>query len=154
MTGDDRNAGKDRAAERHVRRRIVGSVVALVVLLALAVWRFSPLSPGPPTPAGAMPLNIATEPAHLVPNLGCPLALLAPVRLQVAGDELIVISMNTGEPVSVVWPSGWVAWRMDGRAELHGRDGSLIAREGDVIADRFGGGVGTDDVFHVCVTGS
>jgi hypothetical protein len=153
MSDDDRDAGKDRSATRRIRRWILGSVVVLVVALALAVWRISPMSPGPTTPAGATPLHIATEPAHLIPNLGCPSALLAPVRLQVAGDDLITISLNTGDPVSVVWPSGWVAWRLHGLAELRGRDGSLIARESDVIADRFGGGVGTDDVFHVCVIG-
>ena len=153
MTGDDGDGGEDRSTVRSIRRRIVGSVVVLVVLLVLAVWRLSPLSPGPATPAGATPLHIATEPAHLIPNLGCPLALLAPVRLEVASDELVAVSVGTGEPVSIVWPSGWVAWRVDGRGELRGRDGSLIAREGDVIADRFGGGIGTDDVFHVCFAG-
>ncbi len=153
MTDVDRDAGKDPSAARKVRRWILGSVVVVVVLLALAVWRFSPLSPGPTTPAGATPLHIATEQAHLIPNLGCPLALLAAIRLEVVGDDLITVSLNTGERISIVWPSGWTAWRLDGRAELRGRDGSLIAREGDVLADQFGGGVGTDDVFHVCVIG-
>jgi hypothetical protein len=154
MTGDDRGAANERAeVVRRVRRVIVVSIVVVVTLIAVAVWKFSPLAPGPGTPVGATRLRIATETPHLVPALGCPLALLAPVRLQVVGEDLLTISIGTGEPVSVVWPSGWAAWRVDGRAELHGRDGALIAREGDVIADRFGGGIGTDDVFHVCIAG-
>jgi hypothetical protein len=45
------------------------------------------------------------------------------------------------------------AWRVDGRAELVDRDRSVVGREGDVIEDRFGGGLGLDDAFHVCVIG-
>jgi hypothetical protein len=51
-----------------------------------------------------------------------------------------------------VWPNGWVAWRLAGRGELVSRDGTLIGREGDIVGG-FGGGVGADHAFHVCVIG-
>ena len=88
-----------------------------------------------------------------MPTLGCNTALLLPVRVATSGDDLIVISEATGETVPVVWPSGWAAWRLHGRAELVDRDGSVIAREGEVIEDRFGGAGGVDGAFHVCLIG-
>jgi hypothetical protein len=42
--------------------------------------------------------------------------------------------------------------RVDGRAELVGRDGSVVAREGEVLDD-LGGGNGADNAFHVCIIG-
>lgn len=123
------------------------------MVLATAVFRLSPLWPGPALPAGATRLHIATEPAHLVPTLGCPAALLGPVRVATQDDNLIVVSVATGEPVKVVWPSGWAAWRLGGHAELADRNGSIVAREGDVIHDRFGGGEYGDGAFHVCEIG-
>ena len=123
-----------------------------MLLLAAGLLWLSPMWPGPSLPPGATPLALATEPAHLVPRLGCPTALLAPARIAVARDELVLVSESGSEPIKVVWPSGWVAWRLDGRAELVARDGRVVGREGDVV-EGFGGGVGTDDAFHVCVIG-
>lgn len=130
--------------------KVAGGVA---ILLAAAALSLSPLWPGPALPAGATRLHIATAAPHLVPTFACPLAQLAPARVATAGDDLVLLSEATGEQVRVVWPSGWAAWRVDGRAELVARDGSVVAREGDVIADRFGGGTGVDDAFHVCVIG-
>ena len=122
------------------------------MLLVGGLLRLSPVWPGPSVPQGATPLALATEPAHLVPTMGCPTALLAPARIAVAGDELVLIPESGGEPIRVVWPTGWVAWRLAGSAELVSRDGTVIGREGDIV-EGFGGGVGTDDAFHVCVIG-
>jgi hypothetical protein len=52
-----------------------------------------------------------------------------------------------------VWPSGWAAWRLDGRAELVTREGAVVGREGE-LSEGFGGGTGDDDAFHVCIIGS
>jgi hypothetical protein len=136
------------------KQRVAAIVVGVtVILLSLVALRCSPLAPGPGLPAGATRLQISTAPAHLLPAFGCPLALLGPVRVAVAGDVVQFVTLDTGEPVDAVWPSGWAAWTIDGRAELVARDGSLIAREGDVIENRFGGGVGVDNRFHVCIEG-
>ena len=124
----------------------------VVVLLVAAAVRLSPLWPGPDLPAGATRLHIATEAPHLVPALGCNTALVMPARVATADDDLVLASVDTGQPVRVVWPSGWAAWRLGGRAELVARDGSVVAREGDVLDDLIGGN-GVDGLFHVCVIG-
>ncbi len=138
---------------RTKRRVIATAAGCVVILLAFAALRLSPLWPGPPLPDGATRLNIATAAPHLVPNFGCPASLLAPVRIATSGDDLIVLAVPTGERVRVVWPTGWVAWRINGRAELVGRDGSVVAREGDVIENRFGGSAGDDGAIHICIIG-
>jgi hypothetical protein len=124
-----------------------------VVLFAVAALRISPLWSGPALPAGATRLTLTTAAPHLVPAMGCALALLAPVRVATSADDLIVVSVESGETVKVIWPSGWAAWRLDGQAELVDRNGTVVAREGDVIHDRFGGGTGNDDGFNVCEFG-
>ena len=136
---------------RHARA-VIGMAVGLL-LLTLGLARLSPMWPGPALPAGATALAVATEPAHLLPTMGCPLALLLPARVAVEGDSLVLIPEAGGDPIEVVWPTGWKAWRLGGRAELVAHDGTVVGREGDVISG-FGGGVGTDDAFHVCIEGS
>lgn len=137
------------------RRRSVAIVILVAVgLLVLAVaLRLSPLLPGPATPPGATRLVITTAAPHVWPTTACPLALLLPVRVASDDGTLVVVSVETGDPIDVVWPAGWAAWRIDGVAELHARDGSLVAREGDVLDD-LGGGSGDDGAFHVCIVGS
>lgn len=134
------------------RHRIVVGLAAVLLLLTAGLARSSPMWPGPSLPSGATPLGLATQPAHLLPNLACQTALLAPARVAVADGSLVLVPQAGGDPIDVVWPTGWAAWRLDGRAELVTRDGTVIGREGDIVSG-FGGGVGTDDAFHVCVIG-
>ena len=136
------------------RTRVLAILAIGIVLLAGAAFRLSPMWPGPGLPTGATRLALTTEAPHLVPAFGCATALLSPVRVATADDELVVVSVESGETVKVVWPAGWAAWRVDGRAELVRRDGSIVAREGDVMQDRFGGGTGNGDAFYVCDIGS
>lgn len=133
---------------------VITTLVVGVVLLAAGALRLSPMWPGPGLPAGATRLTLTTAAPHLVPAMGCALALLAPVRVATSADDLIVVSVESGETVKVIWPSGWAAWRLDGQAELVDRNGTVVAREGDVIHDRFGGGTGNDDGFQVCEFGN
>jgi hypothetical protein len=84
--------------------------------------------------------------------MGCPTAELLPARIAVVGDALVLVPQTGGDPLNVVWPAGWAAWRLSGRAELVSRDGTVVGREGDLVSG-FGGGVGADDAFHVCVAG-
>lgn len=135
------------------RTRVLAILAIGIVLLAATAFRLSPMWPGPGLPAGATHLTLTTAAPHLVPAMGCAMALLGPVRVATADDQLVVVSVETGETVKVIWPSGWAAWRLDGQAELVDRDGTVVAREGDVIHDRFGGGTGNDDAFHVCEFG-
>ena len=140
---------------RHVlrrQRRLVAGLPLVLLLLAVGLLRLSPMWPGPSLPQGATLLPLATEPGHVIPTMGCPTALLAPARVAVAGGALVLVPESGGEPIKVVWPNGWVAWRLAGRGELVSRDGTLIGREGDIVGG-FGGGVGADHAFHVCVIG-
>ena len=136
-----------------MRRPKLLVVLGVVVVLVLAVGlKLSPMGPGPALPAGATWLHIANEPAHLLPTFGCQTAALVPSRIEAVNGEMHLVSVADGRTIQVVWPTGWAAWRLDGLAELVGRDGSVVAREGDVLTD-FGGGVGTDGLFHVCIIG-
>ena len=110
------------------------------------------MGPGPSLPSGATRLHINTAAPHLFPTFACEAALLVPARVTADADNLILVSVASGDALDVVWPSGWAAWRLSGQAQLVGRDGSVFAREGDVLSD-LGGGTGTDDVFHVCIIG-
>jgi hypothetical protein len=150
---DPVHLGTHRSVMSRRRKRLIAVLAGGVLLLAAAAFRLSPLWPGPTLPPGATQLHITTAAPHLVPTFACNTAALAPARIATLGDELILLSETDDEPVKVVWPSGWAAWRVDGRAELVTRDGSVVAREGDVI-DGFGGGIGLDDAFHVCIVGS
>lgn len=136
-----------------LRRHPRALAVLAIALLALvgALFRLSPMWPGPALPAGATRLTLATEPPHPLPAFGCTTAALAPVRITVEGDAMVFIPEAGGEPADIVWPSGWAAWIRDGRAELVDRNGTVVGREGDVIGGFAGGLTGSDDAYHVCV---
>ena len=132
------------------------TVVAIgLIVLAAAALRLAPLFTGPALPAGATRLHITTERPNL--SFGCAAAALSPVRVATSGDELILVSVESGDTVRVVWPSGFAAWRLGGRAVLADPWGSVVGRDGDVL-DSLGGGLGEGDDFHICpfgiVTGS
>ncbi len=95
---------------------------------------------------------MATESAQLLPAMGCQTALLLPVRVATGQNDLILVSVQTGQPTRVVWPAGFAAWRSGGQAQVVAHDGSVFAREGDVLSG-VGGGVGVDDAFHICILG-
>ena len=131
--------------------RILGVAFLAILLLGL---RALPIWPGPDVP-GATRLNLLTEPAHLIPGIGCPAALLLPVRMTTSGLDVIFVSEATGEATLVRWPSGWAAWRIRDVAVLISRGGTLIAPEGDLITGMGGGSYhdtpGSDEeTFHVC----
>lgn len=126
----------------------IGSI-ALIVLAVIAL-RVLPIFTGPGLPAGAIRLNIATEGPNL--SFGCTAAALLPVRVATSGDEVILVSVESGATVMAVWPSGFAAWQKDGRAVLADPWGSVVGREGDVL-DSLGGGLDVDDAFHICPFG-
>ncbi|HEU0234967.1 MAG TPA: hypothetical protein VFR14_00860 [Candidatus Limnocylindrales bacterium] len=132
-------------------RTVLLTIAAVVLVIVIAgVLALVPLWTGPAVPHGATRLHIAVASPGI--PFGCTAALLAPVRIASTADELIVVSVESGEPVRVVWPGGFAAWRLDSLAELVGPYGNVIGREGDVLDD-LGGGAGTDGAFHVCGLG-
>ena len=133
------------------RRKALISIAAAGVLVLGAVGlRVLPLFTGSALPEGATRLHITTE----SPNLSgaCAAAGLAPVRVATSGDELILVSIASGDTVRVVWPSGFAAWRVGGRSVLADPWGSVVGRDGGVL-DSLGGGLGVDDAFRICPFG-
>jgi hypothetical protein len=69
--------------------------------------------------------------------------------METEDDELIFVSAVSGDPVPVVFPAGFSGWLLDGSGVLVAPNGTVVAREGDVLS---GVGGGTDDNgdFLVC----
>ena len=124
--------------------------VVVLLLFIGVVARISRLYTGPPLPAGAVRMHIATERPNF--STGCATAALSPVRVTSMGDDLILVTVESGSPVAVVWPSGFAAWRMDGRAQIADPWGTVLGTEGQVFTG-LGGGEGIDDAFHLCPFG-
>jgi hypothetical protein len=133
------------------RRKAFTAIAATgVVTFALVALGVARLFTGPGLPAGAQRLHIVTAGPNL--TAGCAAAGLSPVRVSTEGEELILVSVESGEPVRVVWPAGFGAWRIDGRAVVADVWGSVVGREGDVL-DSLGGGEGQDGAFQICPYG-
>lgn len=130
-----------------VAARAGGLALVVVVLIAAAsVWLHAEGGAG----IGGQPLAIRTEPAY--PTGFCSQALLGSVRIERSGSQLVFEMVTTAELVPIVWPYGYSARVVDGRAELLAADGSVVGREGDVL-EQLGGGLGANDIFHVCAVG-
>jgi hypothetical protein len=132
------------------RKALIAIASGVAVVLGGSVILLLPLFVGPAIPAEATRLHIATSSAPL--TFGCATALLSPVRVANSDDELIVLSVESGSPVKVVWPSGFGAWRIGGRSVLADPWGHVVGRDGDVL-NGLGGGMSTDDAFHICPFG-
>lgn len=121
------------------------AVVLGAVLLTLIVPRPAALPPG------ATSLALPTQPWKPWPlgGFGCPMALVAPARVGRDRDAVVFWRIDIQERIVLIWPSGYSARLLEGRAELVGPDGSVFAREGDVISN-VSGGVEDDGTILLC----
>ena len=132
------------------RKALIAILATGVLILALVAVGLARLFTGPGLPAGAQRLHIITAAPNI--TVGCAAALLSPVRVSTDGEELVLVSVESGQTVRVVWPAGFAAWRADGRAMVADPWGSVVGREGDVL-DTLGGGEGLDGAFQICPFG-
>ena len=133
--------------ERRARPLLIAAtaVVLGAVVLLLIVPRPAALPPG------ATALALPTQPWKPWPlgGLGCPMALVAPARVGRDGDAMVFWRIDIRERIVLIWPSGYSARLLEARAELVAPDGSVLAREGDVISN-LAGGAADDGTILLC----
>ena len=117
-------------------------VTALVALLVIGggvfVWNAANAVPD------GLSLAIKTEPNPPTSN-ACMEAVLADAHVTHRGRELVTVS---GLGVEIVWPYGYTARLVDGKALVLDAGGNPVVREGETFDG--GGGFGADDAWHLC----
>jgi hypothetical protein len=129
---------------RKARAPVVVGVLLVAGLGAVAV-----LTNRPSEPASAERLRLRVAPGSVIPSLGCPAALVSPIRFGHDGDRATFTVVATGQKLPFVWPAGWSAWIEKGSAVLRASEGFVYAREGDVLDDVVGG-ADPDGSIPVC----
>ena len=131
-------------------RWVVLLVVATAALGGAVIQLLGPSRPAA-LPPGATSLALVTQPWRLWPpsGFGCPTALVVPIRVERDEGALIFSDAADGIRSQLVWPNGFSARLVNGRAELVAPDGSVLAREGDVISKLAGGAADNGDIL-VC----
>ena len=122
--------------------RILGICIAMLVGTSACTVgppaSYAPITRTPaPLPSGATALTLEVAPLAASgppPNWACAGATTETLRVVLDGGAL-AFETDTGERIDLVWPRGFSARLLDGRAEIVAPDGSVIAREGDEIAD-------------------
>lgn len=101
----------------------------------------APPRPPAPLPSGATALTLATAPpeADILQHWACPGNTITPVQVVHDGYRVIFVDQLTGQPHDLVWPRGFSARLVDGRAEVVAPDGTVVLREGDIFSDVISG---------------
>jgi hypothetical protein len=62
---------------------------------------------------------------------------------------MVFMWVDVPERIVLIWPGGYSARLLEGRAELVAPDGSVLAREGDVVSN-LAGGAADDGSILLC----
>lgn len=132
-------------------RWALGLLVAVALVAGAAVWLLGP-SQAAVLPANAVPLVLRTQPWRLWPPVGfsCGMAGVTPIRVERDGGSMVFADATSGNRSQIVWPNGYSARLMNGRAELVPPNGSVLARDGDVISGLSGNAQDNGDTF-ICL---
>ena len=136
-------------AQVRLARWALGLLVAVVVVGGVAVSLFGPSQPAV-LPPSAVPLTLRTQPWRIWPTFGCGMAGLTPIRVERDGVSMVFADAASGNRLQVVWPDGYSARLVNERAELIPPDGSVLARDGDVISDLAAGAADNGDLL-ICL---
>ena len=126
---------------------------SIAVLLAIAgvLGACAPTSPAP-LPSGATSLILRTQsPPALSLDHTCPLALVRPVVVKLDREAVLFVSQADGAPINLIWPAGFSARLLAGRAEIVTPFGNVYARDGDVLA-KLGGATLDNGDLSICFT--
>lgn len=107
--------------------------------LALVVAGCSDVRPG---------TRLAIETGSQPPGT-CPGSTRLEVTVRRSGEAAIFEDAASSQ-LDVIWPFGFAAWLIDGRAILFARDGSTVVREGDPGVTIGGTSGGPGEPFIVC----
>lgn len=124
---------------------------AITLALGGAILLLGPSQPAV-LPPSAAPLALRTQAWRLWPPVvfGCGQAEVTPIRVERNGLAMVFADTSTGDRVRAIWPNGYSAWLLNGRAELVRPDGSVFAREGDVVSGLAGGAADNGDIL-ICI---
>jgi hypothetical protein len=78
------------------------------------------------------------------------MAALTPIRVERDGTSMVFADETSGNRLQVVWPNGYSARILNGRAELVQPNGLVLARDGDVISNLASGAADNGDLV-ICM---
>jgi hypothetical protein len=128
-----------------MRHRAVVAVVGLALILVIGLVGYRTVIALTATPLSLSTAS-ASEPIEH-PQL-CPPALSVPLVGGQADGRMIFRRASDGTEAKIVWPRGFSARLVYGKAELVDANGNVAAREGDTLSIPGGGAPG--DEFDVC----
>jgi hypothetical protein len=132
------------------RRWALVLLATLVLVAGAAVWLLPPQPAALPPTATSLDLRTQAWRPWPFGGFGCGLAALTPIRGEHVGNAMVFADEASGTVLPVVWPAGYSARLLDGRAELVRPDGSVLARDGDVISGLASGAADNGDLI-VCL---
>jgi len=105
----------------------VGFPLRALPIVALVLAGCGDLRPG-------IRLDLRTDPNAFLTG-ECPTDPVPPLRI--VRDQKVVsfVDAATGSVQALIWPVGFAAWNINGVAVVHAADGTVVAREGETVAN-------------------